>query len=69
MSDSVNPLCDQLQLLKTPEAAALLAISPRKLWSLTVSGEVPHIRIGRSVRYPLDDLRSWVNQRKEGGVS
>ena len=69
MSDSLKPLCDQLQLLKTPEAAALLAISPRKLWSLPVSGAVPPIRIGRSVRYPLDDLRSWGNQRKEGGVA
>ncbi len=56
-------------LLLTPEQAAKdLAISPRKLWALTKSGEIRHIRIGRLVRYSLDDLRAWIDERKEGGI-
>jgi len=59
---------DSIRLLITAsEAARLLAISPRKLWGLTASGEVPHVRIGRSVRYPLADLQVWVQQQTEGG--
>ena len=54
-------------LLNAREAAAALAISPRKLWGMTASGEIPHIRLGRSVRYPLDDLRCWIDRQKKGG--
>ncbi len=55
-------------LLLTPkQAAEALAISPRKLWGLTASGEIPHIRCGRCVRYPVDDLRRWIDNRKKGG--
>ena len=51
-------------LLKPPEAAKTLAISPRKLWELTDSGEIPCIRIGRAVRYSLEDLRAWVQSQQ-----
>ena len=56
-------------LLLTPkQAAEALAISPRKLWSMTASGEIPHVRMGRRcVRYPLDDLRQWIDDQKKGG--
>lgn len=54
-------------LLRCHEAAEMLSISERKLWSLTASGEIPHIRIGRSVRYPVDELRKWILERMKGG--
>lgn len=55
-------------LLLTPQRAAeALAISPRKLWELTASGEVPHVRLGRCVRYPVDDLQRWIDEQKQGG--
>lgn len=47
-------------LLKPSEAATVLALSPRKLWSLTNAGEIRCVRIGRSVRYALADLQSWI---------
>lgn len=43
-------------LVTTEEAARLLSISPRTLWSLTRDGIVPCVRLGRSVRYSLDTL-------------
>ena len=54
-------------LLNAKEAAEALAISPRKLWGMTASGEIPHVRIDRSVRYPVDDLKRWINEQKTGG--
>lgn len=58
----------QHTLLLTPlEAARALAISPRKLWSMTASGEIPHIRLGRCVRYPVNDVQRWIASNKKGG--
>ena len=60
-ASSAEPL-----LLRPAEAARLLAISPRKLWELTNAREVPSIRIGRALRYPTEDLRSWIAERRAG---
>jgi excisionase family DNA binding protein len=53
-------------LLTAPQAAKALAISPRTLWSLTDTGEIPCVRIGRAVRYDPEDLRAWIARRKSG---
>lgn len=64
-----NPPTVNNALLLTPkEAAEALAISPRKLWSMTAAGEIPHLRLGRSVRYPLNDLRHWISDQQKGGA-
>ena len=54
-------------LLLTPkEAARSLGISERLLWGRSAPrGEIPVVRIGRSVRYSLDDLRSFIESQKE----
>jgi excisionase family DNA binding protein len=50
-------------LLLTPrEAATALAISERTLWTLTKSGALPAVRLGRSVRYSVDALREHIAQ-------
>jgi excisionase family DNA binding protein len=51
-------------LLNAAEAAKVLAISPRTLWSLTDTGELPCVRIGRAVRYDPADLRALIDRRK-----
>jgi excisionase family DNA binding protein len=51
-------------LLKPAEAAKLLQIGERTLWRLTDAGEIPCIRIGRSVRYDPADLRVWIAAKK-----
>jgi excisionase family DNA binding protein len=52
-------------LVDAREAARLLAISPRKLWSLTRLGDVPSMRVGRVVRYRISDLDEWTRARTE----
>ncbi len=62
--EAANPL----RLALTPEEAQqALQISGRHLWSLTKANQVPHVRLGRSVRYPVDALRRWIDERKQGG--
>lgn len=54
-------------LMKPKEAAKFLAISEKTLWNLRKRGEIPYLKIGRSVRYPVDDLRRWISRRRKGG--
>ena len=64
----MTSVASTLLLLKPPQAAEALGISPRKLWSLTACGSIPHIRVGRCVRYAPGDLERWIDaQRKIGG--
>lgn len=51
-------------LLKPREAAKALGIGPRTLWTLTNSGEIACIRIGRSVRYAMADLQAWIEKKR-----
>lgn len=62
--NSTSPL-----LLSAKETAIALAISPRKLWGLTASGEIPHVRLGRCVRYEIRDLEAAIERMKRGGES
>ncbi|MCO6454708.1 MAG: helix-turn-helix domain-containing protein [Pirellulaceae bacterium] len=56
-------------LVDVRAAARMLSISPRKIWSITASGELPCVRIGRAVRYAVADLEAWIDQqRKRGGT-
>lgn len=55
--------------LNATDAARMLGISARTLWTLTNSGEIPHARIGRRVIYPLTDLESWLASRTKGGAA
>jgi excisionase family DNA binding protein len=56
-------------LLTQREAAQALAVSERTLWQLTHDGAIPAVRIGRAVRYRLEDLRAWVAQQVEAKQS
>lgn len=47
-------------LMRVPEAARFLSISPRSLWALTKSGQIAHVRIGTSVRYRRQDLDAFI---------
>jgi excisionase family DNA binding protein len=56
------------KFLTRHEAAGLLRISDRTLYSLTKNGQVPYIRLGqRCVRYPVDELERWLKEQTIGG--
>jgi excisionase family DNA binding protein len=52
-------------LLSPRQASRALAISERTLFTLTKAGKVPHIRIGKLVRYSVDSLRKYIEQAGE----
>ena len=50
-------------LLRPVEAAEAIGIGRSKIYELLASGELPSIRIGSSVRVPVDALRAWIDRR------
>lgn len=56
-----KPPEDQELLIDSREAAKLLKVSSRTLWSMQKEGRMPApIRIGRVVRWSYEALKRWV---------
>jgi excisionase family DNA binding protein len=53
-------------LLRVTEVAQILGVGRTKVFALLKTGELPVVRIGRSVRIPYRELREWIWQRVEG---
>jgi excisionase family DNA binding protein len=53
-------------LLRPTEAAELLGIGRSKIYSLLADGELPGVRVGRSIRVPAAALHRWVQLRTQG---
>ena len=51
--------------LRPREAAKALGVSERTLWGWTREGTVPHVKVGRTVLYPVAGLREWLRQRSQ----
>lgn len=59
-------------LLNERDAAALLGVSPRTLWSLRKAGKIPFVEISpRCIRYARTALAAWVTSQSatEGGAA
>jgi excisionase family DNA binding protein len=51
-------------LLRPKDTWKTLGLSERTLRTLTRRGQIPCVRIGRSVRYDPADLRAWIDAQK-----
>jgi excisionase family DNA binding protein len=54
------------RLISTHDAAKYLAICERNLFELTKTKKLPAVRIGRAVRYDINDLNVFINEAKKG---
>jgi excisionase family DNA binding protein len=53
------------ELLRVEEVAWVLQIGRTKVYELIGAGELPVVRIGRSVRVPRHWLERWIGERTE----
>ena len=53
-----------VHLLKPTEAARFLAVSERTVKRLTARGELPHVRVGGSMRFVMADLLAYVASQR-----
>lgn len=49
-----------VNLLTEPEVAQILRMSQRSVRNARLRGDLPHLRIGRLVRYRADDLEGFL---------
>lgn len=55
-------------LLSPREAARALSICEKTLWTITQKGEIPVIKIGRLVRYPIEGLKAWIENKSQNNT-
>jgi len=53
-------------LLTAEEAAALLSVPPSWLMAEARAKRVPHVKLGKYVRFSRDELLAWVDSRSAG---
>jgi len=50
-------------LLRAGDVAKLLRLGRSKVFAMLTAGELPVVRIGRSVRVPRAALERWIDER------
>lgn len=54
------------ELIDAEEAARLLSVPPSWVLSQARSGRIPHVRLGRYVRFERRQLAAWCTTRRQG---
>lgn len=55
------------RLLTAKEVAALLSVPPSWVLDHARARTIPHVRLGRYVRFDEADVRAWLNECRQGG--
>jgi excisionase family DNA binding protein len=55
-----------LDVLTVEELAALLKVNPQTVYRRFRAGEIPGVRIGRSIRFPRSSVEAWLRLRAAG---
>lgn len=54
-----------LQLLTAHQVASMLAIGRSTVYKLTVTGKLPAVKLGSSVRYRLSDVEKLIEESRQ----
>lgn len=60
----MNELATLPSFLTTEEVLGYLKITPRTIYRLIRTGELPAVRIGRQWRFRREDLDAWVQRQQ-----
>ena len=55
---------EQHEWLKVPEVAEVLRIARSRAYELVADGEIPAVKIGRSVRVSRKELDRWLEDQR-----
>ena len=50
------------RLLDVSEVAELLGLSRKHVYGLVESGRIPHLKLGRLVRFHPDSIEAWIGE-------
>jgi len=57
-----NSLDFRRLLFRAEEVAKMTGLSRQAVYQRAAEGSIPCVRIGRSVRFPADALREWIDR-------
>jgi len=52
------------QLLKIAQASELLSLAQQTIYQMVCRDEIPHVKIGRALRFSTEDLEHWLENHK-----
>jgi len=52
-------------LYRTHEAAEAIGVSRARAYQLIAAGVLPSVKVGGSIRVPVDALRRWITEQLE----
>ena len=55
---------EQHEWLKVPEVARIIRVARSRAYELVAGGEIPSVRIGRSVRVSRKELALWLEEQR-----
>lgn len=58
---------DSPKLLSVDQLAEALGVSRRTVYRLLEEGDVPHYRVGKHLRFDLDEVKKALRANKSGG--
>lgn len=58
-----------IQLVRAREVAKSLDVSERQVLRLAAEGDLPHVRVGRSVRFDPAAVEAWLREHSNGNGS
>lgn len=64
-SNARRPLAEPL--LDATDAARLLSVRPSWIYEAVRTGRLPHLKIGRHIRFLRSDLENWVLSKRASG--
>jgi excisionase family DNA binding protein len=53
------------EYLKVPEVARIIRVARSRAYELVAEGEIPSIKIGRSVRVSREELDRWLEEQRQ----
>lgn len=57
------------RLLEAEDVANYLGVRPDRVYREVRAGRLPHIRLGRAVRFRRESIEAWVDARERGGFT
>ena len=57
-------MTEPVTILTTNEVAKMLRLHPMTICKYAARGEIPCIQLGRMYRFREEDIKNWLNQRK-----
>lgn len=65
-SGVVRPAGDSARLLEAEDVANYLGVRTDWVYREVRAGRLPHIRLGRAVRFRSESIEAWIDSRERG---